>query len=81
MKVIVGAALVLWLLLSLRLRRHPLSVAKRLPRMLLLVPLGFFLLAVAWRLGKMSVVVAMIGGLVILIPILGIMKGKRHISS
>jgi len=82
MKVMIGAVLIVWLLLTLRLRQHPLAVVKRLPRMMVLVLVGFFLLSVAWRLGKIGAVVGMIGGLVILIPlVLGIMKESGRTSS
>lgn len=82
MKVMIGAVLFVWLLLSLRLRQQPLTVFKRLPRMMLLFLVGFFLLTVAWRLGKIGAVVGLIGGLIILIPlVLSVLKRKRHISS
>ncbi|MDN4594200.1 hypothetical protein [Polycladomyces subterraneus] len=82
MKVMIGAVLVVWLLLSLRLRQPPLMVAKQLSRMILLVLVGFLLLSVAWRLGKLGAAVGMIGGLVILLPLfLGILKRRKHISS
>jgi hypothetical protein len=82
MKVMIGAVLVIWLLLSLRLRQQPLTVVKRLPRMIPLVLVGFFLLSIAWRLGKIGAVVGMIGVVVILIPmVLGILKGRKRISS
>lgn len=82
MKGIIGVALVVWLLLSLRLRQHPLALVKRLPRLILLSLFGFFLITLACRLGKMAVIIVMIGGLAVLIPaVWGIMKGRDRISS